>query len=78
MSVLSRLLFKYFHVPEFIEYRKLPGWKGPLPFYRCYCRIHHLIYETYPSGYQGFLQCPECLAEAGFIAKKTLGVEPIF
>jgi len=43
----------------FVEYRRLPGWRGDLPFYVFRCPIHGYV-ENYPRGYKGSLECPLC------------------
>ena len=46
----------------FIEHRAKPGWRGALPFYVFKCDKHGFV-EDYPHGYEGRLECPECLKE---------------
>jgi len=46
----------------FIGHRKLPGWKGTLPFFKFRCPTHGLV-EDYPHGYHERLDCPECKKE---------------
>jgi len=43
----------------FVGYRRLPGWRGDLPFYVFRCPIHGYV-ENYPRGYKGSLECPLC------------------
>jgi len=45
--------------PVYVGHRRLQGWSGALPFYRCKCPEHG-EYETYPQGFSESLPCPQC------------------
>lgn len=61
LSLGDRLKLRLFGKVK-IGYRKLEGWPDELPFYMARCRAHG-FYETYPSGYDGILICPDCFNE---------------
>ena len=61
LPLLRRLQLKLLGY-AYIGHRRLPGWKGPLPFYAFKCGVHGLV-EDYPHGYNKRLDCPLCLRE---------------
>ena len=48
---------------DYVEHRLYEGWRDYMPFYRIHCMKHGEI-VTYPHGYMGLLQCPQCFAES--------------
>jgi len=47
----------------YLFHRSKPGWKGKLPFFLAYCRIHRVFYIDYPHGCDDYLLCPLCFEE---------------
>ena len=68
MNLIQRLRLKL-RGCLFVGYRKMPGWRTPLPFYIFRCPTHGTV-ESYPHGYGGQLMCPKCL-EAEKQCRKT-------
>jgi len=46
----------------YVGHRRLPGWKGPLPFFAFKCPVHGIV-EDYPHGWGTSLNCPRCKRE---------------
>ena len=61
MNIFQRIEL-YLTGKAYLEHRKLPGWKGSLPFYIFRCPKHGLV-EDYQHGYNKYLECPKCLKE---------------
>jgi hypothetical protein len=61
LGLLARLklrVFRYVHIRD--EQRE--GWSEALPIYLFRCPVHGLV-ESPAHGYEGRLDCPQCLRE---------------
>ena len=61
LSLLKRIKISIFG-STFLHYRKLEGWKAPLPFYAFLCKKHG-IQVGYRLGWKKNLICPLCAKE---------------
>jgi hypothetical protein len=66
LTLLRHLQLRLFGY-AYVGHKKLPGWKGPLPFYAFKCDVHGIV-EDYPHGYDRRLDCPLCLREDELIS----------
>jgi len=51
-------LFVKFGVPVYIGERQQDGWSGTLPHYLIWCRFCRRFRISWPTGYEGFIDCP--------------------
>lgn len=60
LSLRQRLILRLFGC-VFLRYEKREGWRGSLPIYLVYCKLHNLYYLDYPHSWDShFYPCPQC------------------
>ena len=48
---------------KFVRWDMLMPGKKHMKIYLVYCSRHKCFFEAYPSGYDGWLDCPKCNKE---------------
>jgi hypothetical protein len=62
MNFLQHLSLRLFG-HAYLRREQRNGWRGSLPIYAVKCKVHDLVYEDYPHGFDEHFMCPRCWEE---------------